>query len=548
MSKEIKVGITFLSGLFLLALATFVIEDINPFREKGQTYSVYFSEVAGLGAGDPVHFSGLEVGKVTDVEIDREYNRVKVTYTVNENHADYVKIQADSRHRIGTDLFGRAYLAVSFGKEGGREVKEGMITIPGEKPTDLGQIMDDAGGIMREAEGLPTEVKKLTISLNENQENVLNEILDILQENRPHLKIFLEKIADVAASISNAEGTIGKLVKEDAVYTKADKVMSRINSLGARFDTTGKLINEILGENKQNIRKVTDNLADASPDFARSMETISEMLEENRETLKRIITGVSEATPKVNKSLFDINIMTDKMAKGEGLFGAAIMDDEFKKNIDKAISDISDAAEEITVFAKGANRLSTFLGIDVRSNALDRETQALLYLRITPSSHKEYFLGGTFYINHEEPDPAEYPDLDWREGTFDGMTFNLLLGWRFFNDRLTLKVGALESVVGGIAEYSICYNTGGVRKPYRAFPQITSFSIEARALDKDYEKGDYEEWENEVMLRALIKHRFGNGLTLQIGGDNLLNIPRFMVGFSFEFLDEDIKYVAGTVG
>lgn len=548
MSKEIKVGITFLTGLFLLALSTFVIEDINPFKKQGRMFTVYFNEVAGLGIGDPVHFSGLEVGKITDVEIDGSRNMVKVTYTVAEEHMDFVTIRSDSEHRIGTDLFGRAYLAISFGSEKGTVISGGEIPVPGKRPTDLGSIMDSTGGVIKEAEGLPTEVKKLTISLNENQESVLNEILKILRENRPHLKTFLEKIADVAASISGAQGTIGKLVKQDSIYKKADKAMGHFNSIGMRFNSTGKLINEILGENKQNIKKVTDNLADASPDFARSISTISAMLEENREKLKQIITGVSEATPKVNKSLYDINIMTGKMAKGKGTIGAAIMDDAFKKSVDKAVTGIGKAADELTAFAGGANRLRTFLGIDVRNNTMDLETRATVYLKITPSTHKEYYLGGTFYINYEEPDTAEFPDLKWREGTFDEMTFNVLLGWRFFHDSLTLKVGAIESVIGGIAEYSIYYSKDDTRGMYSARPQITTFSVEARALDEDYENPDYEEWENEVMLRALLKHRFGNGLTLQIGGDNLLNTPRIMVGFSFEFLDEDIKYVAGTVG
>jgi len=46
------------------------------------------------------------------------------------------------------------------------------------------------------------------------------------------------------------------------------------------------------------------------------------------------------------------------------------------------------------------------------------------------------------------------------------------------------------------------------------------------------------------MLRAFVKHSFGRGIIVQVGGENLLNTPRFMVGFVFEYKDEDIKYVA----
>jgi hypothetical protein len=469
---------------------------------------------------------------------------------IDNQYVGTVKIRRDSSHRIGTDLFGRAYLSVSFGTRKSEVLKPGLVPHMGKKPTDLGKIMDTAGGVMEEAEGLPTEVKKLTVSLNENQEKVLNEFLGILQENRENIKIFMARIADVANALSTGKGTFGKLIKEDGIYKKADKAMDQVNVIGSRFSKTGKIINEILGENRRNIKKVTDNLADASPDLTHTLKTIREMLDENRANLKRIIEDVSEATPKVNKSLYDINIMTGKMVKGEGAVGKLIMSDDFEKTFTKTVNKLGEASKEITQFAEGANRLKTYLGIDMRSNTFEQETMANVYLRIIPSANKEYYLAGTFYINFDEPDPLLYPDIDQRESTFSGMTFNLLLGWRFWDERITFKIGALESMVGGVFEYSFFYNTRDIPnlKEDRWEPQqITSIVLEARALDDDFEKDKYEKWETDIMVRMMVRHKFGNGIVFQVGGENLLNTPRFLVGFAFEYLDDDIKYVAGTV-
>jgi len=546
MSTEIKVGVTFLAGMALLALSTFVIEDINPFKAEGTAYTVYFREVAGLSVDDPVLFGGMEVGKVSAIEIDTERNLVKVSYTIAPEHSGYVKIREDSVHSVGTDLFGRAHLAISFGSPGARVVPPGEVPALGKRPTDLGKIMDSAGTVITEAEGLPTEVKKLTISLNKNQQKLLNEFLRMLQENRPHIKLFLAKIADIASSLARAEGTLGKLIKQDAIYRKADTAMDRINEIGSRFSRAGKMVNEILQDNKGNIRRITDEAAKASPEFRRTVETISAMLRENRDTIRKIVQGISEAAPKVNKSLAHINAITAQVARGKGLLGAVIMDEAFKKTVDKTVAHIDEAANEISSFAGGANRLRTFLGIEARSNPLQRRTQAFLFLKISPSARKEYLLGGNFYINYEEPDPAAYPDIEWREASFECMTFTLLLGWRFFHERLTLKAGAVEGVPGGVAEYSVRHGKTGSESGL-APVHLTTFSLEARALDKRYESSDYEEWKTPLILRAFVRRTFGNGLTVFVGGDNLLNVPRFLVGFRFEYLDEDIKYVAGTV-
>jgi len=359
----------------------------------------------------------------------------------------------------------------------------------------------------------------------------------------------MDNITDVATAISSAEGTIGKLVKEDKIYDKADSAMDKINVIGREFSDVGRQTNEVISENRRNIKTITTDLADTSPHLERGVKAVSDMVEENRENIKKITTDLTVTMPRVNKSLYDVNIITGQIARGEGTVGAAVMDNGFKVKVDKAIDSIGKAADELTKFASGANDLKSFLGVDIRSNILDRETQANLFLRLAPSSKKEYVIGGTFYINYEEPDPAL--DLEWREARFDEMTFTILLGWRFFGDKVALKIGAIESVFGGIFEYSKIHE-GVKRKDGTERISLSTLRFEVRALDQDYEEPlevigfekEYEKWETPIMLRLIGRHNFGNGLTIQMGAENLANTPRFMFGFVFEYMDEDIKYVA----
>ncbi len=535
-----KVGIAFLAGLFLLIASTFVVEDLSVFKKEGPEYVVYFQEISGLAVGDPVRYGGFKVGKISEIEVDSEKSLALVTYQIDYDQRDFVKIRENSEHSVEADMFGRAALAISFGTTGSPavpskdKIRKDQIPL-GITPATIGKVMNSVGEVVDEAKGLPTEVKKLTISLNENQESLLEEAIGILRENRDNIRNFIADMTALAASLANAEGTVGKLIKESSVYDNLDEFMAKASSIGTEVNTFSHSLNEVLRENRRNIKKVTDSLADASPDFEESIHSIRNILAENEENINQIMDDIAEATPKINKSLYDLNIMTGKMARGEGTIGAAIMDDKFKKSVDKTIGSIGTAADEITAFAGGANKLQTFLGIDWRTLMEDRNSQATLYLKIEPSANKLYTLGGTFYVNYPEPEPSS--TLKWREAKFEDFTFTALLGWRFMNNHLTLQLGAIESMVGGSLEYSFLYGKGDT-----VSSQETILHLEFRGMDEDY-----EDLETEYMLRFLVRHKFGRGISAQVGVEDILNDPKYIIGFVFEYKDEDIKYVAGTI-
>lgn len=545
MSNEIKVGIAFLAGLFLLGASTFIIEDISLFKKEGPRYQALFPEIAGLAVGDPVLFGGFQVGKVSEIVVDTARSLALVTYRVDFEKKDFVRIHRDSEHRIGADLFGRAALTISFGTPGSELVPAfdggppGFIPM-GIKPTDLSQVMNSTGAVIEEARGLPTEVKKLTISLNENQERVLMEFLGILQENRANIRRIIDKSAAVATAIADAEGTLGRLIREDAIYRKADQFVENAASAGQRFNETGRLVNEILRENQPNVKRLTDDLAKAGPDVAEAARNARVILEENRGDVRRIVGNVADITPKIAKSMDDINLMTENIVRGKGLANAAIMDEAFKDDFSAAIGNIGNAANEISGIMSSANRLKTFLGVDLRTNTLDQTSDANLFLRIAPSSSKEYYIGGTFYVNYPEADPAS--GLHARESTFKEATFTVLLGWRYLNDRFTFRAGAIESMPGFECEYSFLHQQPELKAGKKKEYGYTNLLLAVRAMDTDYEN-----WDNPAMVRFFIKQSLFRGLTFQVGGENLLNDPpRFAAGFVFEFIDEDVKILVSS--
>ena len=64
----IAIGIAGLVVLAVLATAAYNADSL-PFIGGGTVYTAQFSDAAGLRAGDPVYIAGVEVGRVTAVEL-----------------------------------------------------------------------------------------------------------------------------------------------------------------------------------------------------------------------------------------------------------------------------------------------------------------------------------------------------------------------------------------------------------------------------------------------------------------------------------------------
>lgn len=72
-----------------------------------------------------------------------------------------------------------------------------------------------------------SEVQKFTGVLGDNKDN-LQTILSSLSEGSPQLKETLTSLNKIAGRIERGEGTLGKLIADDALYQEAKKTVREI--------------------------------------------------------------------------------------------------------------------------------------------------------------------------------------------------------------------------------------------------------------------------------------------------------------------------------
>jgi phospholipid/cholesterol/gamma-HCH transport system substrate-binding protein len=284
-SAEKKVGILFFLGVALLALFTIVLTDIRIFRKQYQV-TVTFDQVGGLEKGNKVTLGGMEVGVVKAL-VQRK-GRIQVVLGIEEE----VEIPRDSVFRLGDiGLLGGKRVDIIWGDEASGFVADGDLiegkSSPGlsEAIASLGDAGDNVDQILvsiretaekisrgegtvgkliseddiyrdirsiseRIASGQGTigrlvndpelyeDLRKLFSDLQqllEENRRKVEEIVEEFQEAAPAIKGTARNLEEITGKINRGEGTIGKLINEDELYTDARATLTSVDTAGQKL-------------------------------------------------------------------------------------------------------------------------------------------------------------------------------------------------------------------------------------------------------------------------------------------------------------------------
>lgn len=103
---------TLMGGIVLITAICFLIlgmKTVNDNQKEGYQISLIFGSSAGLKNGDHVKISGINVGKILNLELNMENYNAKVIVNLNDN----IKIPDDSSARIiSSSLLGGNFIDI----------------------------------------------------------------------------------------------------------------------------------------------------------------------------------------------------------------------------------------------------------------------------------------------------------------------------------------------------------------------------------------------------------------------------------------------------
>jgi phospholipid/cholesterol/gamma-HCH transport system substrate-binding protein len=299
-------------GLFValaVLAAAILLERVGTFESfrHGKHVNALFNNIQDLKIGDHVKMAGVEIGRVETIQLTT--NRVLVRMKV---HAD-AEVKTDSTATVKfTGLLGQNFVSIDFGTAQGELLKDNQYVNTAEQA--------DLSAMMQKIDNVASGVENLTKSFTGvNIDTLIGPLRDLIQTNKETLTATISNAQaitfEISSQISQGKGTLGKLIKDEALYNTALSTISNLQDTASEIKAT-----------VADARKVVDQVN-------AGQGTVGKLLKDEalyRETTESM-TNLKEILQKVNQ--------------GKGSVGKLINDQEFYKNAKLTLQKLDQATE-----------------------------------------------------------------------------------------------------------------------------------------------------------------------------------------------------------
>ena len=280
----IKLGIFSLVLLLFTAMLIVVFGQMRFDRTTG--YSAIFSNTSGLRTGQFVRASGVEVGKVSKIELIDGGSKVRVDFNVDPSLQLFDGTTASVRY---LNLIGDRYLELKRGESDKRLPAGGTIPLEHTEPAlDLDALI---GGF-----------RPLFRALNPDKvNNIAQSIITIFQGQGGTINDILDQTASLTSALADRDQAIGEVIKN--LNTVLDTTVKHQQQFDETLQNFEKLITGL--KNRE------DPIASSVANISDAAGTIADLLADNRPLLQSTLTyleGVQQPLMDQQVQLDDILI------------------------------------------------------------------------------------------------------------------------------------------------------------------------------------------------------------------------------------------------
>lgn len=283
---ETAVGLFSFAVLAALFLLTVILSQDSLFR-KERPVEILFDNVRGLRVGDAISARGVTVGKVKHIDLQRDGVHVLALLTTP------VFLREDYRIEVQpTSVLGGRFVNIHEGTYTARPMRPPPRIWQGSPSTDL--------------------VDAATRAVEDIRSTLSDGALD-------DLKATLAQIRKIATRLGEGEGTLGKLMNDDAVYGDVQQIAANVRGISETIakgeGTLGRLLND-------------DALYTDAQTVAANLKGLSDRLARGEGALGKLLGEDDQAYADLTATLAAFRQMSESIAKGEGTIGKLVSDEE----------------------------------------------------------------------------------------------------------------------------------------------------------------------------------------------------------------------------
>jgi len=300
--SQLKVGIVALTGIGLFAVAVFLITGQTGFFAETIALNAYTPDAGGLRTGAVVRLAGVDVGNVQRVGLSGRPALNETVEIVMEINARYAPdIRTDSEIILGTEgVLGDRYINISRGTPGGQQIPPGG-----------------------------------TVRFRETAE--FTELVGGSRDLLDNLNVLITRLNSVVETIESGEGTIGRFLTDDTIYTRLDATVSSAERLVAQITEGEGTVAQLLRS-----RELYDNVNESVV----KLQQVADRIENGEGTVGRLLrdpTLYQDAQQLMAKGTTLVDngtTLVDNINQGQGTLGKLVTDDTLHQRITSAVGNL----------------------------------------------------------------------------------------------------------------------------------------------------------------------------------------------------------------
>jgi len=263
-TREIKAAFIVILGISVFIFGFSFLKGLNIFDSHNTYYTEF--DYNALTSSSPVTIKGNQVGKVADIEYDMKSGRTRVSFTVDQR----LQFSKNSKVRLyEMGLMGGNGMAIILAEDGGPVAKNGDIL---QSEVEEGLVKSLTSNFSGLSTGLDSTLKKadtllgnLNVILRDDSDKGLKHAVEelnktlqsfqtlsasankLIAQNTDSIAALINNFNDVSEDLSGLTSDL-KEIKLSETIAKLDEALANANTLLGQLNnnegTVGKLLND----------------------------------------------------------------------------------------------------------------------------------------------------------------------------------------------------------------------------------------------------------------------------------------------------------------
>jgi phospholipid/cholesterol/gamma-HCH transport system substrate-binding protein len=325
-TRNVMVGLTAMAGLAGLALLLVLFGYVPQLLDKGYDIRVELEHAAGLSAGSRVRLSGIDIGKLSSIELQPQ---PKAGVVAVMHIRPEFKIPEDASITvIEPILTGSPSISIAVSHLNDRQLimllpTDGSATVQGEVPEFMRQLAGE----------LSIAMEKAVVTIKQELQQPLATFGRIEQD-----------IHDLSQRWADVGRNVNALIEERSpAQVDAGEVKANLTTVIQRTDQRLTELKQMLAAS----RRWIDQIEAATQKTGAAAEKIGSSADAARRGIEQLTKRYVALADDLSKAIADVQKLADMAATGKGTAAKLLTDPKLYESLNDSAERIGLAADEI---------------------------------------------------------------------------------------------------------------------------------------------------------------------------------------------------------